>query len=55
VEREQDELDRRQVYVSLTAEGSKVLEQLSAAHRMELQRIGPELNALLGQLATEKE
>jgi DNA-binding MarR family transcriptional regulator len=53
VERKQDAVDRRQVYVSLTAEGSEVLEQLSAAHRVELQRIGRELNTLLEQLTAE--
>jgi DNA-binding MarR family transcriptional regulator len=48
--------DRRQVYVSLTAHGLSVLEQLSAAHRAELQRIRPQISQLLAQLgATEKE
>lgn len=53
VSREQDAADRRQVYVSLTKEGEAILEQLSAAHRAELRRIGPQLNTLLAQLSTE--
>ena len=42
--------DRRQVNVSLTAQGEEMLAALSAAHRAELRQIGPELNALLTQL-----
>lgn len=51
VAREQAEDDRRQVYVTLTDEGERVVEQLSAAHREELQRIKPQLGLLLDQLA----
>lgn len=39
--------DRRQVYVALTGRGSALLEQLTAAHRAELRRIGPQLRELL--------
>lgn len=42
--------DRRQVYVSLTEEGMAMLERLSATHREELKRIGPELTRLLTRL-----
>lgn len=42
--------DRRQVYVALTPQGIEMLEKLSAAHRQELLRIGPEITALLGSL-----
>jgi DNA-binding MarR family transcriptional regulator len=42
--------DRRQVYVSLTAHGLSILEQLSAAHRAELRRIRPQISQLLAQL-----
>jgi DNA-binding MarR family transcriptional regulator len=47
--------DRRQVYVTLTPRGSAVLEKLSAAHRAELRRIGPEIKSLLEQLDSETE
>ena len=48
--RQSAENDRRQVYVTLTAHGLNVLEQLSAAHRAELRRIGPQISQLLAQL-----
>lgn len=44
--------DRRQVFVHLTREGEHVLEQLSAAHKDQLQRMVPELNRLLRQLTS---
>jgi DNA-binding MarR family transcriptional regulator len=40
--------DRRQVFVTLTAAGERVLARLSAAHRDELRRLGPRLAAVLG-------
>jgi DNA-binding MarR family transcriptional regulator len=42
--------DRRQVLIQLTRRGEKTLEKLSALHRKELQRVGPEFSRLLGQL-----
>lgn len=42
--------DRRQVYVLLTSRGDELLEQLAAAHKEELQRLGPQLSALLERL-----
>lgn len=53
VEREPDTEDRRQVYISLTPQGNEVLAQLSASHREELRRIGPQLHLLLDQLTAE--
>jgi DNA-binding MarR family transcriptional regulator len=50
VSRQQDELDRRQVLVQLTPGGVAALEQLSAAHREELRRIGPQLQKILEAL-----
>jgi DNA-binding MarR family transcriptional regulator len=50
VRREAGRTDRRQVYVGVTAAGSRVLRQLSAAHRAELQRLGPELVRLITAL-----
>jgi len=49
--REVASADRRQVYLTLTPHGEAVLEQLAAAHREELRRLGPELRALLGRLS----
>ena len=48
--RHTDRADRRQVYVSLTAKGRKLLEKLSAAHKAELTRLGPRLRDLLAAL-----
>lgn len=42
--------DRRQVYVRVTQHGRDILGQLSAAHREELRRIGPQLKAILETL-----
>src|ERR671926_376597 len=47
--------DQRQVYVALTESGSEMLNQLSAVHREELLRVGPQLNTLLEQLIIEPE
>jgi DNA-binding MarR family transcriptional regulator len=49
--RESDAGDRRQVYLTLTTYGEALLEQLAAAHKDELRRLGPELHALLRQLS----
>jgi DNA-binding MarR family transcriptional regulator len=43
--------DRRRVLVVLTPGGRRVLDRLTAAHRDELQRLGPRLGALLASLA----
>lgn len=53
VSREAAQADRRQVYVTLTSKGLQLLEQLSATHREELRRIGPELSELLIRLGKE--
>lgn len=50
VERQPAREDRRQVFVCLTDRGLELLAQLSAAHRRELQRLGPEFKALLDRL-----
>jgi DNA-binding MarR family transcriptional regulator len=50
VKREPDREDRRQVYVTLTRQGAAMLEQLTAVHREELRRIGPQLSRLLDRL-----
>lgn len=43
--------DRRQVLIQLTRRGEETLEKLSALHRKQLKRIGPELSRLLEELA----
>ncbi len=50
VARREAEADRRQVYVTVTPHGLNLLEQLTAAHRTELQRISPQISQLLAQL-----
>ncbi len=54
VVREESEEDHRRVYVKLTEAGSRVLEELSTAHKQELRQIGPELHHLLDMLASEE-
>src|SRR5579864_2231324 len=39
--------DRRKVNVKLTAKGSRIFGKLAAAHRLELQRVGPDLSRFL--------
>ena len=50
VAREPSPEDGRKVYLRLTAKGDRVLEKLAGVHREELQRIGPQLEALLHQI-----
>lgn len=45
--------DRRKVWVTLTKRGQRVLAKLSAAHRRELRRIGPEVRKLLDQISVK--
>ena len=45
--------DRRQVYLGLTPHGEALLGQLSAAHKEELRRLGPEIHALLARLSEQ--
>ena len=47
--------DRRRVLVQLTRRGEKTLEKLSALHREQLRRVGPEFRRLLEQLDTAGE
>ncbi len=44
--------DRRQVHVTLTAQGRRVLERLTALHKDEIRRVGPGLGALLQRLTS---
>ena len=51
VAREPSASDGRKVYLRLTAKGERELERLAAVHREELQRIGPQLSALIEEIA----
>lgn len=42
--------DRRRVLIRLTSRGENVLEKLTAVHRKQLNRIGPEISELLKRL-----
>ena len=48
--RERDVRDRRQVHLVLTARGEEILEKLSAAHKEQLRRVGPQISLFLEQL-----
>jgi len=52
--REQSDTDKREIYISLTDHGAKLLEMLAAAHREELQLIVPQLNSVLESLKESK-
>lgn len=45
-----DRKDRRLVHLALTSHGEAILEKLSATHREQLHRIGPQINRLLETL-----
>src|SRR5690349_23686440 len=50
VERVRGDGDRREVRLALTGRGEEILASLSATHRAELRRLGPQLAALLASL-----
>lgn len=43
--------DRRQVCLQLTPKGEEILSGLSAAHREQLRRMGPEMKTVISKLA----
>jgi len=47
VRRTPSRADRRRVQVTLTRRGETLIRQLSAAHLVEFQQIGPELRRLI--------
>lgn len=55
VRRVVDSQDRRRIHLELTAQGEALVARLSAVHKDELRRIGPELRALLGRLGAGEE
>ncbi len=54
VARKNSEEDHRRVYVTLTKRGEAILEKLSAVHKQELRRIGPQLNQMIGILSDDE-
>jgi DNA-binding MarR family transcriptional regulator len=50
IARAQGQIDRRQVYVTLTPRGEEILEQLTTAHQEELRQIAPQLQSILDDL-----
>jgi DNA-binding MarR family transcriptional regulator len=53
VTRRRGEVDRRKVFVELTAKGDEVLDELTRDHLRELQLVGPELVRALDRLINE--
>ncbi|MDB6131310.1 MAG: Transcriptional regulator [Verrucomicrobiales bacterium] len=51
VTKKSGEIDRREMHVSLTLGGTKMLESLAYAHKEELLKIGPQLRSLLSQIS----
>ena len=51
IDRKPSPVDRRQVYLRLTAKGERMLARLGSVHREELRRIGPQLKQLLQQIS----
>jgi DNA-binding MarR family transcriptional regulator len=52
VRRRASTADRRSVEVRITARGEELIARLSAAHRAELRRVGPELSRLLTEIVS---
>jgi DNA-binding MarR family transcriptional regulator len=53
VRRERDDVDRRRVFLGLTAKANRLLEKLSAEHLAQIRRDAPELIALLRDVAKD--
>lgn len=53
VRRQRDEVDRRKVFLDLTAKASRLLEKLSAEHLAQIRRDAPQLIALLQDVARQ--
>ena len=50
VKKTHDPIDKRQVFLGLTAAGGRLLKSLSAAHKAEIARISPVLKTILNDL-----
>ncbi len=51
VRRERDEVDRRRVFLTLTAKATRILKKLTAEHLDQIRRDAPQLIALLRDVA----
>jgi DNA-binding MarR family transcriptional regulator len=54
VVRKKGDSDRREVYVTLTRRGARLLEQLTAVHQEELRHIAPQLSRVLESMLEKK-
>jgi DNA-binding MarR family transcriptional regulator len=54
VRRERAEDDRRQVFLVLTGRAADVLEELSAAHRTQLRKVGPQMVEALAAILDDR-
>ncbi|HEX8890319.1 MAG TPA: MarR family transcriptional regulator [Pyrinomonadaceae bacterium] len=54
VVRQKGDSDRREVYVTLTKRGAKLLERLTAVHQQELRYIAPQLSRILESVVAKK-
>ena len=50
VQKRHSPTDKRQVFISLTPTGRRVLDDFSAAHKAEIARISPTLKEILNNL-----
>jgi DNA-binding MarR family transcriptional regulator len=50
ITRKHNDADRRLVCLALSARGEEILQKLSAAHKEQLRRAGPEIESLLKRL-----
>jgi DNA-binding MarR family transcriptional regulator len=55
VRRQRDDVDRRRVFLALTARANRILEKLSAAHLAQVRRDAPGLIALLRGVAKPRD
>ncbi len=53
VRRERDHVDRRRVFLTLTAKANRILEKLSTTHLAQIRRDAPELIKLLREVAQQ--
>ena len=55
VERKTGQTDRRRVCLSITRRSETILEKLSAAHKEQLRRVGPQIETFLRRLRGQEE
>lgn len=55
VRRQRDQIDRRRVFLTLTAKAYRILQKLSAAHLAQIRRDAPQLIELLREVAQQRD